>query len=244
MKHDTSITLLICILSLSVTMALAQASSSNQTGTGLTVNEKQIEKIMSAAYTNLKKIEPWQVLWETEFDKVRQVPTVKALLEKEPDVRWARILLDERVFGAKKEKDYNWVVGIIWRLSGGSEPPFKAHPLEEPFDLVPSDDKGRTELLGTTATMKTIESIYGKPVRVEKGKGEAKKMEIKYYGLIGFYTDQGGDQVKGLQMPFVLFKLGYRDLARLTLKSEGVSKKDSKTGQPSVRGDGKPAPQP
>lgn len=208
----------VLILGLCVKLAFAQTPATGPATQGPQLDGKKIEAIMSAAYTQLAKSDAWQLPWEKDFDKERQVPAVKALIEKEPDVRWARIVLDDRILGPTKEKDYSWAVGIIWAMSSGANFPFRSHPLGETFDFVPGDDEGRAKLLGSTATLKTIESLYGKPTRVENGQGDARGMIINCYGLVGFMTAEGGVQISGLRMPFVFFKLGYRPLARLTLQ--------------------------
>jgi hypothetical protein len=174
---------------------------------------------MTKGYTNVvvSSDSPWMIA-DAEFNKKTQIPIVKKLLMGETDLRWARIALDERILAKSKEKDYRYIIGIMWRLGGAAQPPFNAHPLDKLISLIPGDDKGRRELLGTLATLSTVEAAYGKPTRTET----VDEVTVHYFGLIGFCTDGKTDKIVGVRMPFVFFKLGHRDFARMILQiSEG-----------------------
>jgi hypothetical protein len=223
--------ILIIILILTGSFVYGETSSSKDLPSSrISLDEKKIEKIMDEAYKKLKNNDAWQLHWEQKFDKEKQIPTVKALLENETDLRWAKILLDERILSSKMEKEFTRITGIIWALSSGASLPFQTHPLNEEFGLIPGDGKSGSELIGTKATLKTIKSLYGDPSRIEKVKNENKEreLEVNYFGLVSFYTDPGNDEIKGLKMPFVFFKLGYRDFAKLIINSTSVKGKKNK----------------
>jgi len=201
------------------------AEATSAVGTNaLSIPSDLIGSTMSTAYANLDKKDLWRVPWETTFDKDRHVPVVKALLERSSDVRWARILLDPRIIGPNQEEYYNWIAGSLMRLSGE----FQARPLDKPFEYVPVDATVRSKLLGTVATRKTIEDIYGKPTRVDAVRMGDKDLDLILYGIIGFYTDSGTSEIKGVYLPYVFVKLGFRDFATLVLKAAGEPHEDTK----------------
>ena len=208
MQLNASMRILAICLGLCVADTLAQQSPPVDLKEGL--DEAKISEIMSVGYATLSNYIPAYVWGEHQFDKGPQLRTVKTLLESETDARWARILLDERVIATAREGIYRTEAGGLRTLQGVEG---EAYPLNEQYRYTFAEDNTVASPLGTSATLKSIDYLYGPPTRTEKIDGN--ELVIHWYGFIGFCTDQGSDRIKGLSMPFAFYKFGYRDFANL-----------------------------
>ena len=215
MKLQSSVRIMVLVCCCCGAGTFAQMSSPAGSRSGPGLDEARITAIMAAGYENLGAYLPANMMAEHKFDTNLQVRAVKSLLEGATnDVRWARILLDERILAANHENINRRTVGTIRTLQGGVK---SAYPLAQPFDFMIEEADAPVQLLGTKASLETIKYLYGGPTRIEKV--EKKNVDIHWYDFVGFGADTGSVRIRGLSLPYVFFKLGYRDFARLCLST-------------------------
>ena len=165
------------------TSTFAQETSPARFRSGLDIDISKTTEIMAAGYANLGSYIPANMTAEHVFNAGLQVQTAKSILEDAIDVRWARILLDERILAADNEKINMWTAGGIRTLQGEAR---FAYPLDRQFDFLCEDDDAPSKILGTKASLGTIKYLYGDPARTEKV--DKKKIDIQWYDFIGFCT--------------------------------------------------------
>jgi len=142
-------------------MAFSADPPQQQTKAAFQITEAEVEAMLTKAYESLDT-EVWSFYFDG-FSK-KEVALVTKLLQSEDDTRWAKIVMDDKVIGTGRSKQFSRTVGMLSYFSVlNNRFTTERQPATEQYGMPAHNGADEKWLTDRGVELDDIVRLYGKP---------------------------------------------------------------------------------